>query len=310
MKKVGIVTRPRILLSRCFLKPVRYNGKAIDNQFVNRLLEFADFLDFCPELDIGLGVPRDPLIIVRKNKLKRLIQATTGIDFTEKILEYSKRVIDSLCNVDGALLKAKSPSCGVLSARIYEDGKYVGKTNGLFVEELKKAFHYMPIEDERRLEDPALRHHFLTRIFAFSELRELKANPALKLDQFHMQYKFLLMTYSQKAVKEMEDILSKKNMRFEEKIKDYCDRFYKAFCRKPSIKRHLKTIQKIFELFSDRLTSKERKELLHLVNRYSQGRLQLTFITEKFKKLAQKFETKLLLSQKYIEPYPEELRDL
>ncbi|MCM8819107.1 MAG: DUF523 and DUF1722 domain-containing protein, partial [Candidatus Omnitrophica bacterium] len=235
--------KPKILLSRCFLKPVRYNGQIINDDFVNKLKNFVDILDLCPEVDIGLGVPREHIIIVKENNKKRLIQPKTGLDITDRMVEYAKKTVNSLYGIDGAILKAKSPSCGVSSSIIYVGKLASGKGNGIFAEELKNKFPYLPIEDEGRLRNPEIRHHFLTKTFAFSELRELISNPeSKKLIQFHTHYKFLLLTYNQKIMRELGKIVADGNIKFEEKIKIYKDKFYNAFLRRPSIKRHLNTL--------------------------------------------------------------------
>ncbi|MCM8766785.1 MAG: DUF523 and DUF1722 domain-containing protein [Candidatus Omnitrophica bacterium] len=304
------MVRPKILLSRCFLKPVRYNGQIVNDDFVNKLKNFVDILDLCPEVDIGLGIPREHIIIVKENNKKRLIQPKTGFDLTEKMLEYTKKIINSLFDIDGAILKAKSPCCGVSSSIIYEGKLVFRKGNGFFAEGLKNKFPYLPIEDEGRLRNPEIRNHFLTRIFAFSELRELISNTEPKrLIQFHTYYKFLLLTYNQKIMRELGKIVADGNIKFEEKIKIYKDKFYNAFLRRPSIKRHLNTLYHLYGFFSKKLTEKERKHLLNLIKKFGEGRVSLKVITELIKSLAYRFENEYVLFQKYIEPYPEELEN-
>lgn len=167
-------------------------------------------------------MPRPSIIIVEDENIKRLIQPKTGLDLTEKMIEYAKNVLNSLSDIDGFLLKARSPSCGVYSAKIYKDGKVVGKGDGFFARELKRRFPYLPIEDEGRLKNKEIRHHFLVRVFAFSELRELLSNQKPgKLVEFHTRYKFLLMTYNKKILWELGNLVTDGDIRFEEKITRY-----------------------------------------------------------------------------------------
>ncbi|MFN4227437.1 MAG: YbgA family protein [Candidatus Ratteibacteria bacterium] len=304
------MSKPKIVLSRCFLEPVRYNGQVVNDDFVNKLKNFVDILDFCPEVGIGLGIPRDYLIIVKDKNSKKLLQPKTGLDFTDRMLEYVKRTVNSLSDIDGAILKAKSPSCGVSSSIIYEKNLVIGKGNGFFAEELKNKFPYLPIEDEGRLRNLEIRHHFLTKIFAFSELRQLISNPEpKKLVQFHTNYKFLLLTYNQKIMRELGKIVADGNIKFEEKIVMYRDKFYSAFEKRPSIKRHVNTLNHLYGFFSRRLTEKEKRHLLNLIKKFERGRLSLKVIKELLKSLAYRFENDYILFQKYIEPYPEDLED-
>ncbi len=300
--------KPKILLSRCFSKPVRYNGGVVVDEFVEKLKSYIEYIDFCPESDIGLGVPRERLIIVDDGLSKRLIQPDTGKDFTEKMLEYVSKTVSSMTNIDGFILKAKSPSCGVGSAKLYRNGSIAAKTDGFFAEAIKKHFHYLPIEDEGRLRDEEIKTHFLTRIFAFSELRNFCKNPEpKKLVEFHSQYKFLLMTYSQKSLKELGQLVAAANIPFEEKVNRYRIKFYEALSKKPSKKSHVNTLMHLMGYVSKRITPRERNHIVNLINKYSEGRIPLKILLELIKSLSYRFDNEYILIQKYIEPYPEDL---
>lgn len=302
------MAKPKIVLSRCFLKPVRYNGGVVVDEFVEKIKPYIEYIDFCPESDIGLGIPRSRLIIVDNGSSKRLIQPETGKDFTEKMLEYVSKAVSSITDIDGFILKAKSPSCGVGSTKLYRNGCIAGKTDGFFAEAIKKHFSYLPIEDEGRLRDEGIRTHFLTRIFAFSEIRNLSINPEpKKLVEFHSRYKYLLMTYSQKSLKELGQLVADPGIPFEKKINKYRIKFYEAFLKKPSKKRHVNTLMHLMGYVSRKITSRERNHLLSLINKYSEGRIPLKLILELIKSLSYRFDNEYILIQKYLEPYPEDL---
>lgn len=299
--------KPKIVLSRCFNEPVRYNGGKIDNNFINILKKYIEYIDFCPEVDIGLGVPRKRLMIIKDNSSKRLVQEETGFDLTEKMKEYCEMVSNSIKDVDGFILKAKSPSCGVGTANLYKNNSIIGRTYGFFAEKIKEKFPYLPIEDEKRLLNKDLREHFLIRIFAFANLKELINNPQQKnLIEFHKNYKYLLMTYNQKILKELGQIVASK-IPIEEKITKYKDKFYQAFSKKPSIRRHFNTLLHIFGHIKDRLNLKERKHLQNLIEDYGKGKIEIRVIIELFKNLSYRFGNDYLIYQKYLQPYPDEL---
>ncbi|MCS7179985.1 MAG: DUF523 and DUF1722 domain-containing protein [bacterium] len=303
-----MMVRPKIVLSRCFSEAVRYNGEIVNDDFVNKLKRYVEYINLCPELDIGLGVPRKRVIIVNDNGFKRLIQPEANIDLTEKILIYSEKVINSLKDIDGFLLKAKSPSCGVGSSKIYKDEKFVGKTYGFFAEKVREKFYYLPIEDEGRLKNQEIRQHFLVRIFAFADLRELIKNcEPKKLVDFHTKYKYLLMTYSPKYLKYLGNIVADGKINIKEKIKIYKEGFYKAFLKRPLPNRHVNTLLHIFGYISDKLNTKEKKHFLSLIENYGKKKIQIEVIIELLKSLSYRFENEYLLYQKYLEPYPKEL---
>lgn len=300
--------RPKILLSRCYSEPTRYDGGIVNDAFINKLKQYIDFINVCPEVEIGLGVPRKRLIVVKTENSKRFLQPETGEDFTERIIKFAEETLASLPEVDGFILKAKSPSCGVGSTKLYRNGLVVGKTYGFFAEQIRIKFPYLPLEDEGRLKDEEIRKHFLIRIFAFSEVRELSEKIEPKsLVQFHTKYKYLLMTYSQKALKELGQIVADGKLSIKEKIHRYKIKFYEAFNKKPSIKKHVNTLMHLTGHISHKLNTREREHLINLIDKYRKDKIQLKVIIELIKSFAYRFNNEYILIQKYLEPYPEDL---
>ncbi|MEO0091054.1 MAG: DUF523 and DUF1722 domain-containing protein [candidate division WOR-3 bacterium] len=304
------MAKPKIIISRCFLEPVRYNGEIVKDFFIEKLKDYVDFIDVCPEVDIGLGVPRPRIIIIKEDNYKRLFQPETERDLTEKMEKYIQEKLNNLEDFDGFILKSKSPSCGVGSAKFHnEDGKKViGRGYGFFAEGVRKRFPYLPLEDEGRLRNPEIKKHFLVRIFAFADLRELTKNPTAKgLVDFQTKYKYLLMTYSQKHLNQLGQIVADGKLNLQEKIKQYKEIFYQAFQRKPSKGREINTLRHIIGHLSSQLNKNERKHLENLLNKYEKGFLELRVILELIRNFAYRFDTKYLLLQRYLNPYPEEL---
>ncbi len=280
----------------------------MEDGFVERLKKYVDYELVCPEMEIGLGVPRPKIIIVKENDKKRLYQSETERDLTSNIKEFIADFIKRVSNIDGFLLKSKSPSCGITSANYYQDNKIVGRTDGFFAEGIKNSFPELPAEHEGRLKNPELREHFLIRIFSYAEFRRLKEFPdAGKLVKFHNRYKYLLMTYNQKNLKELGRIVADGKMGLRDKLKEYRNLFYGAFVRKPSRSRHYNTILHIYGYFSKELNEKEKRHFLNLLEKYRNLTVELTTILEMLKNFAYRFDNTYLLSQKYLNPFPEEL---
>ena len=99
-------SKPVVVVSKCItFEPVRWNGQIIASEFVEKLKPYVNFIPVCPEVEVGLGVPRDPVRIVLVNGEKKLLQPATGFDFTDKMTKFSKSFLDSLDAVDGFILK-------------------------------------------------------------------------------------------------------------------------------------------------------------------------------------------------------------
>lgn len=299
--------KPKIIFSRCFFEPVRYNGGIVIDDFIEKFKNHVECVFICPEVEIGLGIPRPHLILIQNNE-KRLIQPETGTDLTGKMLQYVKNTVDNLNGIDGAVLKSKSPSCGVSSTKLYRDRRVIGKTDGFLAEELKKKFPSMPVEDEGRLRNKEIREHFLTRVFSFSELKALAKSLTIKeLIEFHTRYKYLLMTYSQKYLKQLGSIVADREISQDEKYLKYKELFFYAFRNKPSNKKHVNTLMHIFGHISEHLNSKEKQHFLKLLEKYRNRKIELKVLIELLRNFAYRLDNQYILIQKYLNPFPEEL---
>ena len=158
-------SRPRIVVSKCIeFDRCRYNGEMVPSEFVRRLMDYADFIPVCMEVEIGLGVPRDPIRVVQVGDALRLVQPSTGKDVTELASSFSSSYLDGLPEVDGFLLKSRSPSCGIKDVKVYPMGEKVAsltaKESGFFGREVMLRFRDLAIEDEARLIEPPDRGTF------------------------------------------------------------------------------------------------------------------------------------------------------
>ncbi len=187
--------RPRILFSACLTGDrVRYNSRLVRNGFARKLMEYAEVLKLCPEVELGLGVPRGKIILYRRGGSLRLFQPATGSQLTRAMHRLSRRLLSALEEVDGFLLKSGSPSCGLSGTRVYRDPwgrRYRGSGKGLFALEVLRRFPHLPAEDEERLKDKERRLRFLLIIFALAEFRSLK-DPA----RFHSRVRSVLRVFA------------------------------------------------------------------------------------------------------------------
>ena len=167
--------RPIVVISRCIdFDSCRYNGQVIRASLRNELEPYVDFRPICPELEIGLGVPRDPVNLVHAPGGPRIVQPSTGRDLTDAMHGFAACFLDSLEAVDGFILKSRSPSCAIRDGKVFRsDAEGAGHDPGpgLFAAAVLERFPDVPIEDEARLADERLRRSFLTEVFARAATR-------------------------------------------------------------------------------------------------------------------------------------------
>ena len=179
MKSKQMYPRPNIILSRCLNREIcRYDGQLIGDDFIDRLQDHVNFITVCPEVGIGLGTPRDPLVLVGDPDAPCLVQLTTGRDLTNDLQSFATGFLEQLGDVDGFILKQRSPSCGKRQVEIFkqiDDDEPAWYGNGLFTEIARNKYPYLPLIDEERLADSAHRHSFLVAIFTNAARRLSKA---------------------------------------------------------------------------------------------------------------------------------------
>ncbi|WP_457638710.1 DUF523 domain-containing protein [Persephonella sp.] len=165
------VERPVVVVSSCLTGcRVRYDGQTVEEPFVEKLLKYLCFIPVCPEVEIGLGVPRKKVFLVRENNSYRLIQEETEKDLTERMERFSVKFLSGLPEVDGFILKASSPSCGVTGAKTYKNKNrtgYIGRRKGIFARQVLHFYKNYPVADEKLLKDRDFRFLFLNRLFLF-----------------------------------------------------------------------------------------------------------------------------------------------
>src|SRR5262245_3259002 len=175
--------RIRIGISACLLgQEVRFDGGHKRDYFLTDILgPHVEWVPVCPEVEVGMGTPREPVRLVRPNRSGSkvlMITTRTNIDYTDRMNSWAVRRVDDLAGEDlsGYVLKKDSPSCGLERVKVYPTSGMPERTGrGLFATVLKNRFASLPIEEEGRLSDLQLRENFIERIFAFRRLKDLFA---------------------------------------------------------------------------------------------------------------------------------------
>lgn len=303
--------RPRVVVSQCLgFAPCRYDGSVIPDAVVEALKPHVEFLPVCPEVEIGLGVPRPPIRLVQGTPV-RLVQPDTGRDLTAEMQAFSRKFLESLSGVDGFILKNRSPSCALRDAKIHasENGPAVGRRPGLFGAAVVARFPNLPAEDEGRLTNRTLREHFFTALFAFAALREVEASADMgELVRFHTQHKFLLMAQGQAKLRELGRIVANpEKLPVKEVLRRYGEKFREAFSRPPRRTSVINVLEHAFGYVSEGLKPKEREYFLRLLSEYRAGRIPASVAREVLHSWVIRFDVAYLSEQTFFEPFPTDL---
>jgi uncharacterized protein YbgA (DUF1722 family)/uncharacterized protein YbbK (DUF523 family) len=307
--------RPRIGVSACLLgESVRYNNSHTQDKWLTReLKKYIDLVPFCPEVEMGLGVPREEISLYYDEKKEfGLVTKKTGKDLTKKALSTYKSMNKKLYgeDLDGLILMRKSPSCGISNVKtISKDGEGPVKLmQGLFAKNLVEEFPAVPKIDSGRSKNLELREHFIKNVFAHYRFRNVEHNTA-SLQDFHKKYKYILMDHSQSALKKLGKIVANSDKRPPAEIHtEYKELFFKTLSRNASVKNRINTMMHIMGYFKKDLDSKDKKHVLDLLADYREGHVSYMAPRALFAYFVKKYDVSYLQDHYYFNPYPKELK--
>ncbi len=306
--------RPNVVVSKCLgFAACRYNGVTIPDAFVQQLEPFVTYLPVCAEVEIGLGVPRDPVRIVLVNDEPRLLQPATGADVTEKMRTFAATYLGSLTDVDGFILKGRSPSCGIKDVKVYrgvEKGAApTNKGRGFFAQAVLERYGHLPVEEEGRLTNFTIREHFLTALFTLADFRAVRAANAMReLVRFHSDNKLLLMAYSESQLRLMGPLVANREKKpAAEVIAAYEQHLWKAFIRPARRTAGINVLMHALGYFSDQLTADEKAYFLDILEKYRAEKVPLSVPISLLGAWIARFQEPYLSRQTFFAPYPEAL---
>ena len=175
------MTLLRVGISACLLgQEVRFDGGHKRDSFLaDALGNYVEWIPVCPEVEIGMGTPREPLRLVRDGERTRMVTTQSGIDYTDRMNQWAWTRVAALAraDLDGYVLKRNSPSCGMLDVRVFDDrDRSSPDGQGLFAGVLTERMPLLPVEEEGRLTDPRVRETFVARLVAYRRLKNYIRN--------------------------------------------------------------------------------------------------------------------------------------
>ena len=270
-------------ISQCAMgEPVRYNGAHKHSQICTQLLgRCFEYLPLCPEVAIGLGVPRQPIRLVKSSPAADADVRVIGVedeslDVTEPLREYADSVAPELERVRGYIFMQNSPSCGLRRVRRYLRNGHGHDSDGVgvFAQRLRERFPHLPMEEVGRLNNSEIRENFLTRVFAYDAwFRYVEGDPTpARIIEFFSAYKYLLLAHHQQQTRELGQLVGNaKAMPLREFAFAVRGRIMEILAHPASRKDRTNALMHVQGHLKEYLNKEEKAELTQLIEDYRQG---------------------------------------
>ncbi len=305
----------RLGISSCLLgEHVRYDGShKLDHYLVDTLGKYVQWVPVCPEVESGLPVPREAMRLVGDPDSPRLLTGRSKIDHTDQMLRWAEKKLkelekEKLC---GFIFKSRSPSSGIRNVKVYTSSGMPGRTGkGIFGGAFIKGFPLLPVEDDGRLHNPALRENFIEKVFVFKRWRDFLEHGAKprELVAFHTSHKLLLMAHSQKHLSLLGRIVANtKKSRHKQFLSQYITLFMDALKLLATVKKNTNVLTHAMGYFKKLLSSDEKKELIEIIENYHKGFVPLIVPVVLINHYVRKYDEPYLKEQYYLNPNPLEL---
>jgi uncharacterized protein YbgA (DUF1722 family)/uncharacterized protein YbbK (DUF523 family) len=305
----------RIGISSCLLgQKVRFDGGHKRDTFLTETFgRFVEWVAVCPEVECGLGTPREAMRLVRAQHGVRLMTIKTGQDLTDAMERYADRRTRGLQQEDlcGYVLKKNSPSCGMERVKVYDShGRPAPSGRGIFAAALLERFPGLPVEEEGRLGDPRLRDNFVERVFAYRRLRDLFVAgwQAGALVRFHTAHKLAILAHSPRAYRELGQLVAqaRKSSRAEVESR-YGGTFMTALAVMATPGRHANVLQHMAGYLKEVLDADSKAELLGTIDDYRRRLVPLIVPITLLRHHVRRHGIAYLAGQVYLDPHPKEL---
>ncbi len=306
----------KIGVSSCLIgEKVRWNGDHKQNYYVREVLaKYFEYVSVCPEMEVGMGVPRETVALYGNLQNPRMISKKTQADWTKTMKHYSKNRISSLAHdqLCGYIFKSKSPSCGLGRVPIYAEfgSNKVRHGAGMFSKEFTNKYPLIPTEDEGRLNDPNIRENFIVKVFCFSRLQTLfKKNFSIgALVRFHTQHKFLLLAHSRNHYDLLGQLVAKSKSLNKKDLKvKYGKTFMETLNFKATTKKNTDVLLHMMGFLKKILTKGEKEDILNTIQDYRIELVPLIVPITLIRHQVNKHNIEYLKEQTYLNPHPKEL---
>lgn len=309
-----MMKKPLVGISSCLLgEKVRYDGgHKLDHYLRDILGRYVEFIPVCPEVECGMGVPREAVRLVFIDGDVRLMTQRTSRDMTDKMRSWMEGRLKDLAELPlcGFIFKSRSPSSGLRGIKIYTQKGVRNDGVGMFAQAFIKLLPLIPVEDDGRLHDDWLRENFIERIFVMQRWYELlSAGESLnKLLDFHASHKYLLMAHCPKTLKQLGALLAQgKDYQTDQLYDTYQDVLSPGLQKIATVKKNTNVLLHIMGYFKKELSTDEKSELKETIDRYYEGLVPLLVPITLINHYVRKYHPPYLTHQIYLNPHPLEL---
>jgi len=304
----------RIGISACLLgDEVRFDGGHKRDRFLTDTLgPFVEWVKVCPEVEMGLGTPRETLRLVADNGTLRLITTRTHIDHTAGMNAWAAERVEELAEeqLSGYVLKKDSPSCGMARVKVYGLPLPERSGRGLFATALMERFPNLPVEEEGRLSDPRLRENFIERVFAYRRLRDVFAGTWTTGDliRFHTAHKMSLLSHSTTAYQALGRLVAGARGQKQSALREaYESLFMSTMAKIATPARHTNVLQHMAGHLKRLIDADSKRELQGAIDEYRRGFVPLVVPLTLLRHYVRLHTVAYLAGQTYLEAHPREL---
>lgn len=303
----------KVGISACLMgDEVRFDGGHKRSAFcTDELSRHVEFVKLCPEVGIGMPVPRPTIRLENHANVVRAVVPKTGADVTDELRQFADRAQPHLRQLSGYVLCAKSPSCGMERVKLYDPvtGYAKKEAQGIFVQRLQALHPALPLEEDGRLNDAPLRENFVMRVFVYYAWQQLP-KPYKKADvlAFHTQLKLLLLAHNQQQYRELGRQLATQHEVDEQFAKHYIEAIMAALGQPATRANHTNVLQHIQGYFSQHLNKDQKAELSTLILDYHDGVQPLLAPLTLLRHYLREYPNDYLRDQRYLNPYPADLK--
>lgn len=307
MKKI------QIGISSCLLgENVRFDTGHKRNTYITKVLsQFFEFRGFCPEVSIGLGVPRQTIrLVLEHDQIKCVGNKDKNLDVTEPLYQSAEDQKHWHQELSGYILKKDSPSCGMERVRLYKGDTPDRIGVGLYAKRLMENFPHLPVEEEGRLGDPILRENFIQRVFIYHRWNTLKEEGITwkNITEFHAQHKYIFMSHNQTDAKAIGGWLANSHLLpIEEASTIYLSKIMTLLKKRASKKGHANTLNHLQGYLKKSLSKEDKQELVDTINKYREGLLPLIVPITLLRHHFMHHPDEYITNSYYMKPHPSEL---
>jgi uncharacterized protein YbgA (DUF1722 family)/uncharacterized protein YbbK (DUF523 family) len=309
------MSKINIGISSCLLgEEVRFNGGHKHSSVCTKeLAKYFQFKSVCPEMGIGLGVPRKPIRLVGDPKQPRAIGVDNpNIDVTDKLKAYGQKTLPDMKDISGYIFMKGSPSCGVFRVKVYRENGMPNENpgSGIFASVIMESFPLLPVEEAGRLSDPVLKENFINRVFAYNDWQQLR-KAGLKISaliDFHSRYKYTLMAHSSDGCVKLGRMLANPaELDIDELGHQYFELFMQTLARKATRKTNTNVLMHLQGYLKTKLDRKQTESLCEVIEQYRVGILPIIVPVSLMKGLFHSNPNDYIEKQVFLQPYPEDL---